>query len=92
MIEWANESDEFTPKDRRDYIAEVFSKTTYGEDSEAVTDILADLMHYCKIEGEDFEAALDTARMHFEAEITEKEVYEDEDSERTCESGNSVPS
>lgn len=34
----------------------------------SVTDILSDLMHFCGIEGIDFEARLDVARQHFEAE------------------------
>lgn len=43
-----------------------------------LVDLLADLMHYASEEqGLDFEAALDTARMHFQAEVDE-EAADDE--------------
>ena len=38
------------------------------EDGYNVTDILADLMHFCDYEGVDFAAALSSARMHHDAE------------------------
>ena len=35
---------------------------------EALTDMLTDLMHWASHKGRDFEQALDTARIHFDAE------------------------
>lgn len=95
MIEWTYENGQegvVTPKDRRDYIHRIFSETTYGEDTEAVTDILADIMHYCALDGVNFEDVLETARGHFESEVG-GEVIEDDDKdlEGTCEPGDSVP-
>lgn len=40
----------------------------YDEDLSAVADLLADLLHYCDAEDVEFDDALDTARMHHEAE------------------------
>ena len=37
-----------------------------------LVDFLADAMHWCHLNGHCFEDVLDTARMHFEAEITEE--------------------
>lgn len=37
----------------------------------AVGDLLADLMHYCNRQGMDFDAAVEHARMHYEAEVEE---------------------
>jgi hypothetical protein len=44
-----------------------------GDADNAMVDLLADLMHRAAIdcEAEDFDEALETARMHFNAEITE---------------------
>lgn len=39
------------------------------EDPQDLSDLLADLMHWCKREGVNFEAELTTARTNFEAEI-----------------------
>ncbi|MGE3227889.1 MAG: hypothetical protein AB7J30_00420 [Hyphomicrobium sp.] len=36
---------------------------------EALTDLLADLMHWTAVTGRDFEHTLDTARIHFDAEV-----------------------
>lgn len=83
IIEYANENDERTPEDRKDYISEVFSVTIYGDDPGeggeiGVTDLLADLMHYCRLEKIDFQLALAMAENHFY-----EEVKENEDSKRT---------
>jgi hypothetical protein len=40
----------------------------YDEDLSSVADMLADLLHFCEAEDVDFDRALDTARMHHEAE------------------------
>lgn len=36
---------------------------------EALTDLLADFMHWTAVTGRDFEHTLDTARIHFDAEV-----------------------
>lgn len=43
-----------------------------GSDSCDVTDLLADLMHFCKREEFDFEQCLYSARNHFEEEVEEE--------------------
>ena len=40
-------------------------------------DFLADAMHFCHIHGHSFEHALDTARMHFDAELTGDDILAD---------------
>jgi len=42
-------------------------------EEEIVTDILADLMHYCRINDIDIEAAIEKAFRHFVAEIAESD-------------------
>ena len=37
-----------------------------------LVDFLADALHWCHLNGHCFEDVLDTARMHFEAELTEE--------------------
>lgn len=45
-----------------------------GEDTETVLgDLLADLMHLCRLDGHDFDAALRAAQEHFAAEIVEED-------------------
>lgn len=46
-----------------------FCRDSGGHIDDALPDLLADLMHWCRNEGRDFEQALDRARMHFEAEV-----------------------
>lgn len=55
-----------------DYYSEN-SGSGYSEPDETiVTDLLADLMHLAAEDGEfDFDDALDSARMHFSAEVNE---------------------
>ena len=50
-----------------------FQCTTGTEWQDAVSDLLADLMHLCDREGFDFSKKLDRARMHYEAETTAPE-------------------
>lgn len=39
-----------------------------AEPEHALTDLLADLMHWAQANGQDFQSALDDARMHFDEE------------------------
>jgi hypothetical protein len=52
-----------------------FQRQTRTEDSDALSDLLCDLMHLCDytrgFEFEEFEPALDRARDHYEAETME---------------------
>lgn len=63
-------------KNRADwaYQAKVrFQEVTGTDNADAVKDLLCDLMHYCQQhaeDGEDFDAALDAARRHYQAETT----------------------
>jgi hypothetical protein len=47
--------------------------TTYSDDDPYTNlgDCLADAMHWCHLNDHEFEDALDTARMHFDAELLE---------------------
>lgn len=45
-----------------------FQTLTNDDDDNALKDLLADLMHYCDRNGEDFDVALDAARFHYKAE------------------------
>ena len=40
----------------------------YGGDESDVTDLITDLLHYCRIEGADFDDHLRIARNHFNDE------------------------
>ncbi len=42
-----------------------------------LVDFLADSMHWSRLNGHDFHNALDTARMHFDAEISGDDILED---------------
>jgi hypothetical protein len=42
-----------------------------------LVDFLADAMHFCHVNGQCFPDALDTARMHFEAEIHGDDILDD---------------
>lgn len=39
--------------------------------TEAVTDLLANLIHFCEAYSIDFDARLEMARMHFDAELNQ---------------------
>jgi hypothetical protein len=47
-----------------------FQSTTGTDDSDAVKDLLCDLMHYCQQNNQDFDVALDSARHHYAAETS----------------------
>lgn len=51
------------------------SLAAYTDSDEAVNlvDFLADAMHWCRAEGHDFAALLDTAEDHFKMEVLEEE-------------------
>jgi hypothetical protein len=49
-----------------------------GADDEALGDLLCDLMHWCDRSSSDFEAALSTARMHYDAETAPEPTEEDQ--------------
>jgi hypothetical protein len=51
-----------------------FQSTTGVDDDNALPDLLCDLVHWADREGFNFEDALDTARMHHEAECAEEEA------------------
>jgi hypothetical protein len=70
MIQWDIQGEEITPQNRRDYIHGILSETTYGdnEPKEGIIDLLADTMHYCRLQGIRFYEVLLVARNHFDAE------------------------
>lgn len=45
-----------------------YRDVTRGDDDDRLTDLLTDLMHWARFSGFDFDAALDRARMHYEAD------------------------
>jgi hypothetical protein len=45
-----------------------FQRITGTDDEDSVADLLCDLMHWCDRDDVDFDAALSSARMHYEAE------------------------
>ena len=47
-----------------------FQCTTGSDYDDAPCDLICDLMHWCDRNGFDFDDALRTARMHYEAETT----------------------
>ena len=47
-----------------------FQRETGTDDEDALPDLLADLMHWCDRNSSDFDAALSTARMHYDAETS----------------------
>ena len=51
-----------------------FRKATGADEEEALGDLLTDLMHWSDRSNFDFEAALDRARMHYEAETAGEEA------------------
>jgi hypothetical protein len=48
-----------------------FRKATGTDEEDALGDLLADLMHWSDRNNFDFDAALDRARMHYEAETAD---------------------
>jgi hypothetical protein len=51
-----------------------FRSWTGAEYDDALGDLLCDLMHWCDRNDFDFEAVMDRARMHYEAETTPYEI------------------
>jgi len=53
--------------------------TSYSDDEiyANLVDFLADAMHWCHANGHSFQEALDTALMHFEAEMTGDDIQDD---------------
>ena len=53
--------------------------TAYSDDDTYtnLVDFLADAMHFCHVQGHSFHDALDTAVMHFEAEISGDDILDD---------------
>jgi hypothetical protein len=53
--------------------------TTYSDDDTYtnLVDFLADAMHYCHLHGHSFRDALETALMHFDAEMTGDDILDD---------------
>jgi hypothetical protein len=50
-----------------------------------LVDFLADAMHFCHVHGHGFHDALDTARMHFEAELSGDDIIDDLNNQPTTE-------
>lgn len=46
-----------------------FHQATGCDHEDCLGDLLCDLMHWARFSGFDFDAALDRARLHFEAEV-----------------------
>jgi len=53
--------------------------TAYSDDDTYtnLVDFLADAMHWCQVNGQSFRDALDTALMHFDAEMTGDDIIDD---------------
>ena len=69
---------EATMNDRRaswaDEALETFMTKTGCDGSDAISDLLCDLMHWCDQRGEDFDAELARARNHYTHEIANPET------------------
>jgi len=50
-----------------------------------LVDFLADAMHWCHANGHSFHDALDTALMHFDAELTDDDILDDLNRDETSE-------
>jgi hypothetical protein len=50
-----------------------------------LVDFLADAMHFCHVNGHSFHDALDTARMHFDAELSGDDILDDLNRQPTTE-------
>ncbi len=48
-----------------------------------LVDLLADALHWCHIQGHSFHDAIDTARMHFEAEMTGDDILDEPNDQQT---------
>jgi len=57
--EWANQA------------LNAFQEAVATDDEDVVCDLLADMMHWCDLNGKDFDAELSRGRMHYEAEFEE---------------------
>jgi hypothetical protein len=53
--------------------------TAYSDDGTYtnLVDFLTDALHWCHVNGHSFQDALDTALMHFQAEITADDILDD---------------
>jgi hypothetical protein len=53
--------------------------TAYSDDDTYtnLVDLLADAMHWCHVQGRCFRDILDTAQMHFDAELTDEDILDD---------------
>jgi len=67
--------------------------TAYSGDDAGtnLVDFLADAMHLCHVQGLSFRDALDTAVMHFEAEMTGDDIPDDLNQEATNERTQTMP-
>lgn len=50
------------------YAMAAFRSQSGADEEDALSDLLVDLMHFADRTNQDFDAALDRARMHYEAE------------------------
>ncbi|KVK57602.1 hypothetical protein L905_24025 [Agrobacterium sp. TS43] len=57
---------------------DAFMKATLTDEGDAVSDLLCNLMHYCRESGMDFLAELNQGALHFQAEI---EIEENDDAD-----------
>jgi hypothetical protein len=60
-------------RDRADWAGiavAAFQSTTGTDDADTLKDLLADLMHWCDREKQDFAVALDAATYHYKAEVS----------------------
>jgi len=63
------ESDNTSRAYRAGEVLDYYDEMDGTDPDSNVVDLLADLMHYCNQSSWDFTQALETARMHFEAEV-----------------------
>ena len=62
-----------TNKDRAEKILDFLIMDYDGDDDEAsITDLLADLLHFCHQKNIEFDDILETAVMHFNTELAEE--------------------
>lgn len=67
-----------TNKDRAEWgkqALDAFAVATGSEPETIVCDLLADLMHYCRLNNIDFEAELHLGERHFDEEVEEEKYY-----------------
>jgi hypothetical protein len=67
--------------------------TVYPDDDTYtnLVDFLADAIHWCKVNGHSFTDALETAVMHFDAEIRGDDILDDLNHESTQERNHTMP-